>query len=25
MSAQARVDVWRSEEASNRGIDRATR
>jgi hypothetical protein len=25
ISAQARVDVWRSEEASNRGVDRATR
>lgn len=25
ISAQARVDVWRTEEASNRGIDRATR
>lgn len=25
LSAQARVDVWRTEEASNRGIERATR
>ena len=25
LAAQARIDVWRTEEASNRGIDRATR
>lgn len=25
ISAQARVDVWRTEEASNRGIERNTR
>ena len=25
VAAQARVDVWRSQEASNRGIDRVTR
>ena len=25
VAAQARVDVWRSQEASNRGIDKATR
>lgn len=24
VAAQARIDVWRSQEASNRGIDRAT-
>ena len=24
IAAQARIDVWRSQEASNRGIDRAT-
>jgi hypothetical protein len=23
IAAQARIDVWRSQEASNRGIDRA--
>ena len=25
VGAQARVDVWRSQEASNRGLDRSTR
>jgi hypothetical protein len=25
LSAQARIDVWRTEEASHRGTDRATR
>lgn len=25
VAAQARIDVWRSQEASNRGIDRSTR
>ena len=25
IAAQARIDVWRSQEASNRGIDKATR
>lgn len=24
VAAQARIDVWRSQEASNRGIDRST-
>jgi hypothetical protein len=24
VAAQARIDVWRSQEASNRGLDRAT-
>jgi hypothetical protein len=24
VAAQARIDVWRSQEASNRGMDRAT-
>lgn len=24
IAAQARIDVWRSQEASNRGIDRST-
>lgn len=24
VAAQARIDIWRSQEASNRGIDRAT-
>ena len=25
VAAQSRIDIWRSQEASNRGIDRATR
>lgn len=24
VAAQARIDIWRSQEASNRGLDRAT-